>query len=480
MGQPHAKPTSVPPPDASFDDGMDENALLDMISGIESRLGDLRDATLAMPEIEPTHATDAGAEPGASADHPTDEPRLRELERREREIAERERLVHEQSQRIDHECHQLEQARVMLTDQREAAKVRTEAIREARADLERRAQDLDRRAQELDARDRSLAETAAAIEARGVSLDEREAELDRMRDVLMEQQRDMERDSEQYAQLQGDMAALFERLSEAEAHAMKSASTTDANPELESRWRELEQECTRLKRELSTTRKTLRETESKQRSEITDPAPAPVVISQRGRDSAVLAAGWLIGGAVLALATLLGIVGEMPQVGVSLLGGVFAAYFVAASHVAKRLVTPSTIAFALLAATFGLWIPIWTEGIGEALRLWDVPLSYLPLPLHATAPLAIAVLTSGFVMAWAIYLVTSSGANFGAACMATLVATSIALVPIQPAPLIIAAVLWNAILAAALTRWALNASDEDTPGLLTAPSLGSVPRRPAT
>lgn len=465
----------------AFDDGVDERALLDMISGIESRLGDLRDATLAIPapeEREGASADDRIIESVQTPEHAASQARREELDRRERDIAEREQLLLAQTQRIDHEVQQLEQARRLLTEQNEAHRERGESIKAARLEIERRAAELDRRAEELDQRSASLAAREREVEAQAAAIEEQKRELDQLREALAEQQRDMERDSEQYAQLQGDMAALFERLSEAEAHASQNATSTDANPELESRWRALEQECTRLKRELSTTRKSLREAESRQRAESPDPAPAPLPISPRGRDRGVLGAGWLVGAAVLALGVLLGVLGGMPEVGVSLLGGVFAAYFVSASHVAKRLVTPSTIAFALLAATFGLWIPIWTEGIAEALRLWDVPLSFLPLPLHATAPLALAILSSGLVMAWAIYLVTSSGANFGAALVATLVATPIAMIPIQPAPLIVAAVVWNAIIAAALTRWALAIADDQLSELAPAPSLSVASRRP--
>ncbi len=457
MGHTRANPAPSDqslPTEVRFDDGMDEGALLDMISGIESRLGDLRDATLALPELDappPPPSQDRIIETVQSPEHAASLTRREELDRRERDISEREQLLVAQTERIDHECRQLEQARVLLTEQKEAYAQRSIAIREAREDLERRAAELARR----------------------------EAELERLRVVLTQQQDDMERDSEQYAQLQGDMAALFERLSEAEAHAIQNATSTDGSPELESRWRSLEQECTRLKRELSTTRKTLRDTESQKKDASFDPAPMRIAVTRRGRASGVLCAGWLVGAALLAMGAMLGLLAGMPGAGVSLLGGVFAAYFVAASHVAKRLVTPSTIAFAILASTFGLWIPIWTEGITEALALWNVPLSFVPSVLHATTPQAIAILTSGLVMAWAIFLVTSSAANFGAAFMATLVATPIALVPLGPVPLVIAAVLWNAIIATALTRWALNAVDEESSAPPTLPPLGNVPRRPA-
>lgn len=474
-------PADPPAPLTGFDDGVDESALLDMISGIESRLGDLRDATLSIPAHDEPQASESGdriIETVQNPEHGVSQARREELDRRERDVAEREQLLLAQTERIDHEVHQLEQARKLLTEQNETHRERTESAKAARGDIDRRTEELDRRAGELDQREAQIKGLEDEIESKSNALDAQKAELDELRDALTQQQQDMERDSEQYAQLQGDMAALFERLSEAEAHAIQNATSTDASPELESRWRSLEQECTRLKRELSTTRKTLRETESRQKAEIADPAPAPLAISHRGRARAVLAAGWLVGGAILALATLLGMLAEMPTVGVSLLGGVFAAYFVTASQVAKRLVTPSTIAFTLLAATFGLWIPIWTDGLREALMLWDVPLSFLPVPLHATAPQAIAILTSGMVMAMAIYLVTSSGANFGAAFTATLVATPIAMIPIEPVPLVVAAILWNAIIAAALTRWALNSTDEDLPGIAAAPSLANVPRRP--
>ncbi len=491
MGHSRANPApsdQSPRTEVRFDDGMDEGALLDMISGIESRLGDLRDATLSLPEHDappPPPSQDRIIETVQSPEHGASLARREELDRRERDISEREQLLLAQTERIDHECRQLEQARVLLTEQKETYAQRGLAIREAREDLDRRAADLDKREAELsgrasafEAQSGSVLATQSELDERASLLDAREGELEQLRVALTQQQEEMERDSEQYAQLQGDMAGLFERLSEAEAHAIKNATSTEANPELESRWRSLEQECTRLKRELSTTRKTLRETETQKKSITSDPAPMRIALSRRGRASGVLCAGWCVAAAVLAMGALLGLLAGMPGAGVSLLGGVFAAYFVASSHVAKRLVTPSTIAFAILASTFGLWIPIWTEGITEALALWDVPLSFVPSVLHSTTPQAIAILTSGLVMAWAIFLVTSSATNFGAAFTATLVATPIALVPLGPVPLVIAAILWNAIIAAALTRWALNAIDEETSALPTLPPLGNVPRRP--
>ncbi len=484
MGQGRAKPapTNPPvPPEIGFDDGVDETELLDMISGIESRLGDLRDATLALPEHDappPAPTSDRIIETVPSPEHTASSARRDELDRRERDISEREQLLLAQTERIDHECQQLEQARVLLTEQKETFRQRADAIKDARENLARRSAELHKRESEFEDYSEAHGERESQLKAQADTLDARTAELDRLHAELTEQQRDMERDSEQYAQLQGDMASLFERLSEAEAHAIQNATSTEANPELESRWRSLEQECTRLKRELSTTRKTLRDTETLQNATSSDPAPAPVAISHRGRATGVLCAGWLVGAGVLALSVLLGTLAEMPSVAISLLGGVFAAYFVAASHVAKRLVTPSTIAFALLAATFGLWIPIWTEGIAEALTLWNVPLSYVPSVLHATTPQALAILTSGLVMAWALYLVTSSATNFGAALMGALVATPIALIPIEPIPLIVGAILWNAIIAAALTRWALNSIDEQATAAAPLPSLASVARRP--
>jgi len=475
MGNSRAKrpPTEKPNP-IGFDDGIDESGLLDMISGIESRLGDLRDATLAIPEHEePPPTADRIVETVPGADHASSMARQSELDRRERDISEREQLLLAQTERIDHECGQLEQARVLLTEQQETYSQRAEAIKDARADIERRTHELEPSQAKIEAGEIQLAERAQA-------LDLREAEVERLREALTEQQSQMEQDAEQYAQLQGEISSLFERLSEAEAHAIKGATSTEANPEIERRWRDLEGECTRLKRELSTTRKTLRETESRQNEPSTDPAPEAQKVSHRARASAILTAGWLVGGALLGLAILLVVVVGTPTVGVTLLGGVFAAYFVSASHVAKRLVTPSTIAFTLLAATFGLWIPIWTNGITEALALWEVPLSYVPPMLHTAAPLAIAILSSGLVMAWALYLVTSSASNFGAAFVASLVAATITLIPVGDAPLIIAAILWNAVVAASLSRWALNAIDDDS-GLsaLTLPSLGNVPRRPS-
>ena len=131
----------------AFDDGVDERALLDMISGIESRLGDLRDATLAIPapeEREGASADDRIIESVQTPEHAASQARREELDRRERDIAEREQLLLAQTQRIDHEVQQLEQARRLLTEQNEAHRERGESIKAARLEIERRAAELDR------------------------------------------------------------------------------------------------------------------------------------------------------------------------------------------------------------------------------------------------------------------------------------------------------------------------------------------------
>jgi len=491
---------------AHFDDGVDEGALLDMISGIESRLGELR----ATQQVAPRAPAPAAAPQGpASAPEPGDlRERARRLDQRERDLSSREQVLVAQTERIDEECKLLEQARAQIAAQRDAVRHRTEELARERVALDERAKDLDARdavltaqresaesagagldaersklaraQEEFAARDRDLGERAASLDLRAAALDAQSAELVALRERLAEQQASLETEAEQYAQLQVEMAALFERLSEAERAAGAHARAGDASsPELEQNWRSLENECTRLKRELSTTRKALREVEqsTKTRSKTEDPPPkrAPA-IERPTRAAWVFTASWLISAALLALGVLVAMTSASAAPAAILLGPAFTVSLICAAYVARRLLSPAVIALSLAAATFGLWAPAWVEGLRETLLIWQLPLDPLPASTHRLVPLAIAAATCSLAMTWALYLTTNSAKVLGALLLATCLIVPILLAPVgEPVPTIIAAVLWHAMTAGALTRWALAASKPPAPAASAPPTIGQRP-----
>ncbi|MEZ6243595.1 MAG: hypothetical protein R3B57_11195 [Phycisphaerales bacterium] len=485
---------------APFDDGVDESALLDMISGIESRLGDLRAAQQHAAPPPP-----APARPHANAQDIADPSEIRErarlLDQRERDLSSREQVLVAQTERIDEECKLLEQARSQIATQREAQRQRAEELARERVALDERAKkiaaqsesgesdraELESELQKLadarvrsEARERELNERATALDTRATKLDAQNTELVTLRERLAEQQSSLEAEAEQYAQLQVEMAALFERLSEAEQAAGAHARAGDAStPELEENWRSLENECTRLKRELSTTRKALREVEesSKTRAKSDDPAPkrAPSV-ERPPRAVWVFTASWLIGAALLALGVMVALTSASPAPAAILLGPAFTVSLMCAAYVARKLLSPAVIALSLAAATFGLWAPAWVEGLRETLNLWQLSLDPLPQSTHHLVPLAVAAATCSLAMTWALYLTTNSMKVLGAMLLATILIVPILLAPVaEPVPTVIAALVWHAMTAGALTRWALEIVKPATSVVTSPPPLAQRP-----
>ncbi len=489
-----------------FDDGVDESALLDLISGIESRLGDLK----ATQHLAATHAPHDVPDdtPPAEISEPADiRERVRRLGDRERDLSSREQVLVAQTERIDEECKLLEQARAQIAAQRDTQRQRAEDLARDRDTLDERAKDLESREKslaeqrevtqatsayaeaerakiaqaqsELATREKDAAERTMSLDERAATLDAQGAELVALRERLAEQQSGLESEAKQYAQLQVEMAALFERLSEAEQAASAHARSGDATPELDEHWRSLESECTRLKRELSTTRKTLREVEqdSKSRAKAGDPPPKRTPAIERTPHAVwVFTASWLISAALLALGVLVALTSASPAPAAILLGPAFTVSLVCAAYVARKLLSPAVIALALVAATFGLWAPAWVEGLRETLYLWNLPLEPLPQITHHLVPLAVAAAACSLAMTWALYLTTNSAKVLGALLLATLAIVPILLAPIgEPIPTVIAALVWHAMTAGALTRWALGAAQPDANATPPPPPLSHRP-----
>lgn len=414
-----------------------EDDLLDMISSLEAHLGDVRELHRERQDME-TELDDLRAE----------------LDARRCELDERESLLQESSTEVRSERKQIEQERLAVLAEQEA--------------VERRRREIEAKEQEVSSRFSNVDEMRAKLEAAETALraerEKREQEAEAFR---REQAELATRESElaAHAATAGidsqeikDLAAQL-----AEAHKVAMARTMEADKrateaqqralEMERRCKELSGECDIVRKELQGSREQVRQAEQELPKRLYQ-QHAKIERGDRVKRGVVTGATWICVALTMAAAGMSGLQGDASQAAL-MLGLAFAAYFFGSQAIAGRLLDPPAIVIGLIGASFGLWFPMWTNAVTEALATWSLPVEGLPEAVSAQLPLALSVATAGLTMTVGVFALTWSGNLLFQVGAVSIFAGALAMLPDQSGfALAAAAVVWTAVTGAGLARWA--------------------------
>ncbi|MCW5776804.1 MAG: hypothetical protein KIS87_10225 [Phycisphaeraceae bacterium] len=327
---------------------------------------------------------------------------------------------------------------------------RLEEVRRIHEQQEAERAALAQREAEAAERERLLAERARRIAELTRELEERRAALDAERETAVM-----------------ELEAARADLASARARAAETAADVRAAPgeaeRAEARCVELEEECERLRKRIEE----MRDDPYRQQAE-RDEARARRASRQARWSSAMrscaLALIWMSLAGLVAHAGWIGLTYSSPEQAAMSLGLGFAAVFFGAMTVARRLLDPPALAIGALGATFGIWFPEWVGAIELAIQTWSLPLGGLPEAVIPMIPISFAVATSSLAMAVALFALTGSGTVLLLASFAAAACSLLAIMPDRSGVTVFgAAVLWNALIATGLTRWAIGVRG-GTPG----------------
>ncbi|TVQ60660.1 MAG: hypothetical protein EA378_11275 [Phycisphaerales bacterium] len=152
------------------------------------------------------------------------------------------------------------------------------------------------------------------------------------------------------------------------------------------------------------------------------------------------------------------------EMGLIMLGLIFAGYCVATRTVARRGKDATTLLMVGAGGTFGFWFPPLYELFAQIVVTW-AETGVLPADLAGRFALPVALGVSGLMMAAVLYAGTSSGGVF----MLTVLVSGVAagtpifqhlLGPYEPWGMFGAMVLWHAAVAGMLASWAVRQAKE--------------------
>lgn len=302
---------------------------------------------------------------------------------------------------------------------------------------------LEQREAEAAERERQLAERAKRIAELTRELEERRAALDAERQTAVT-----------------ELEAARADLASARARAAETAADGQAAPgeaeRAEARCTELEEECERLRNRIEEMRDDPYRQQA-EREEVRSRRAARQVRWSAAMRSCALALIWMSLAALVAHAGWIGLTYSSPEQAAMSLGLGFAAVFFGAMTVARRLLDPPALAIGALGATFGIWFPEWVGAIELAIQTWSLPLGGLPEAVIPMIPVSFAVATTALAMAVALFALTGSGTVLLLAAFGAVACALLAIMPDRSGVTVFgAAVLWNALIATGLTRWAVG------------------------
>lgn len=428
-------------PDSAEDD------LLDMITSLEARLGDVRELHREQQsledELDGLHA---------------------ELDARAAELDEREQLLGDSSTEIASERAAIEEARRAFTDQQ--------------AELERRRAELEAKEREVGERFSNVDQMQAKLEAAEAALraerEKRAAEAEAFRREqaeLAKREAELAAQAAHHGQHSPEIATLAAQLAEAQKVATERAVEAEKRAgeahrrtlELESRCKELAGECDIVRKELKGSREEVKRVELELPERLYK-QQLRAGRTETVRHTIVTALTWLCVAVTMGAAGLTGINGLTDQA-VLMLGCAFAACFFGSQAVAGRLFDAPTIVIGLLGASFGWWFPMWADAVAQAMATWSLPTEALPAAVAANLPLAAAVATAALTLTVGLYALTWSGSLLFQAGFVSLLAGGLAVFPDRSGfALGAAAVIWIAVTGTGLARWASRAAAESSNG----------------
>ena len=424
--------------------GGTEDELLGMIASLEERLSDVRELHRERQRLE----------------EELDQLRVN-LESREAELEERESLLNESSTEIHQERRELEEFRKRVRDEQES--------------MIRRRQEMELKEREVSARLERLEATKAQLEAAELAL---KAERDRREVEAANVRREQEELTRREAELNAKALELggktpeLQRLAEQLALAQEAAAQRAAEAErrqaeaqrhakeLERRCHDLTQECDVVRNELAGTRRQAEAAKSEIPNRVVE-LQRKAHLAQARRRSLALGLAWLCAAVAFGAGAIAMLGGSVPEA-LLMLGVCFGAYFTGTHAVVRRLFDPPTLVIGLIGATFGLWFPLWQNGVAQALLTWNVSLDGLPAGVADELPMAISVWTTGLTMAVGLFALTWSGRILIQVGFVSCLAGALALIPDTSGfGLGAAAVLWNAVTGTGLSRWAMKTFEHE-------------------
>lgn len=422
-------------------DGVDttEDDLLDMISSLEERLGDVRELHQERQEIEDE----------------LDELR-NELESREAELEEREQILSESSSEISTE-------RARLQAERDALLAQQKSLEAKHAELEAKEASAGERVAAVDEMQARLEAAEAALRS---ERERREAEAEAFRreqEELAVRERELAAHAAEKGAESPEITALAAQLAEAQKLANERAAEAEkrANDaqqrtaQLETRCRELADQCEVVRKELKGSREQARRVEQELPQRIVQQQLRTSKSNQTRRGVAV-GMTWLAATVTAGAAAVAGFNADPNQASL-MLGLTFAAFFFGSHAVAGRLFDAPAIVIGLIGASFGWWFPMWSAAVAQALVTWSLPVDALPAAVVAELPQAVAVSTALLTITVGIFALTWSGSLLFQVGSVSVFAGGLALFPDQSGfALAAAAVIWLVVTGTGLTRWAAS------------------------
>jgi uncharacterized protein YhaN len=437
-------------------EGLDtsEDDLLDMISSLEARLGDVRELHQEQQDLEDE----------------LDQLRA-QLEARQAEIEEREALLNESSTEIRSERQAVEAERQALLEQQEA--------------VERRRRELEAKEQEISSRFSNVDQMQAKLEAAEAALRaerekrEREAEQFRIEQAeLARREAELAAHAKEQGQASPEIAQLASQLAEAQKIANQRAEEAEKrSKEAHQRTLELELRCKDLAGECDIVRKELQG--SREQVQIVEREMPQRILKQQmklqrtgvARRAIVSTLSWICAALTMAAAGYCLLNGDSAQATV-MLGLAFATYFFGSQCIAGKLLDPPAVVIGLIGTSFGWWFPLWSRSVEQALATWSLPVQGLPEAVAAQLPLAVSLATASLTLTVGLFALTWSGGLLVQVGFVSLLAGGLAMFPDTSGFALGAGVVfWHAVTGSGLARWAARTAPQPTVAFAPAATL---------
>lgn len=418
-------------------DATSEDDLLDMISSLEERLGDVRELHQERQDLEDEL-----------------EQMRADLEARESEVEQREQLLRDSSTEIVAE-------KDAVQSERDRVRQEMEAVERRRAELEAKEREV---GEQFAGVDQMRAQLEAAEAALRAERERREAEAEAFRreqQELAKREQELASEVEEKGGGSPEIAALAAQLAEAQKLAnqraeeaeKRAAEALERTQQLESRCRDLAGECNVVRKELEGSRAEVRRAEVE--------IPKQIIQRQlqrrnvdRLRRSIVTCATWLAVAIIMGAAMFSNTAGAFGDT-VLMLGFAFAAYFFGSHAIAGRLFDPPAIAIGVIGGSFGWWYPLWHGAVEQAMVTWSLPTAGLGEAVAAQLPVALALMTACLAITVGAFALTWSGTLLFQMGFVSVLVGGLAMFPDGTGfALGAAAVAWHAVTGTGLTRWA--------------------------
>lgn len=467
----------------------DHDGLMEIISQMESRLAALRDSENQRDRLQ---------EEIKHQFHDLDE-RERDLRRREAALDGSTQHVEADRATLDAERARIHESLAGVARERDSLRTReievgvlSETLRRDRELLEGRRAQLEAMERELRGREQVLVTQTERIDQEADELEERRKQLElreaalreleletramaeRQRDrenQLEEQQKELALANERYQAMQAEVISLNRRLADANGLAAEQSRKVEAaRAEGQLALTEAKKQCERLETEANRVRVELAKLRRSPGSS-GDPDAEPAARRRAVRAAArspraratILALVWLGTVGVAALACYLGISLGQPAAAAWLMGLAFAGCFVASVGFSGKGLDPAALPLVLFAGTFGEWFPRLFALVANAIETWELPLGSIPREILPQLPMAVSLLAAGLVVTLALMFLGGSGGLMVQSLCGTFAAVGLAALPDPTnAALAAGALLWTAVMAAALARWALGPGESET------------------